>query len=136
MTIELSKLGERFEDWRGHIQNLLEQPCGGVSVIFTKAGATRSSHFHRHDHHYLWVMSGSMRYVEMPVDLLDAEPGRRRTSQRRILAGEMVFTGPMLAHTTYFDEDTWLVSMSKNARSHVEHEADLVRCEPLRWVDE
>ncbi len=33
MTIELSKLGERFENAAGYIQNIVEggEPCGGVA---------------------------------------------------------------------------------------------------------
>jgi oxalate decarboxylase/phosphoglucose isomerase-like protein (cupin superfamily) len=126
MTIELSKLGERFEDERGYILNVLEQPCGGVSIIFSKAGTSRSHHFHRRDAHWLLVLEGSMEYLERPVGSTE-KPARRTIRQ-----GEMVFTAEMVEHSTYFPEDTRLLSMSRFERTHASHEADVVRlAEPL-----
>lgn len=132
--IPLSPLGERFENEAGWIQNLAEQPVGGVAVLFCKAGSSRSHHWHREDSHELYVVSGEMRYVEQPV----APPehvGPVRRDQRTILAGEMVLTGPEIAHSTYFPVDTILISLSARSRTHAEHEADVVRCAPLPWVE-
>ncbi len=64
--------------------------------------------------------------MERPVDSTE-EPTRRT-----IRKGEMVFTGPMTEHSTYFEVDTLLLSMSKRARTHELHEQDVVRCEPLK----
>ncbi len=41
--------------------------------------------------------------------------------------GDMFFTPPMKEHATVFLEDTTIITMAKNVRSHEEHEADLVR---------
>ncbi len=123
--IELSKLGERFENAAGWIQNLADAVPGTVSVIFSRAGSSRSHHFHREDFHDLWVLSGSMLYVERPVGSHE-EPVRRL-----IKAGEMVRTPPLVEHSTYFSEDTYLVSMSLRPRDHEHHEQDVVRVAPL-----
>lgn len=124
--IELSKLGERYESSAGWIQNLAEQPVGGVSVIFSKAGSSRSHHWHRTDSHELWILSGEMLYVERPVGSTE-EPSRRV-----IKAGEMVRTGPNAEHSTYFAVDTVMVSLSDRPRDKASHESDLVRlAEPL-----
>jgi hypothetical protein len=133
MTIELSKLGERFSNAAGEIVNLLEHPCGGVSLIYCKAGESRSHHYHREDSHELYVVYGEMRYVEQPVWTHNSEPVEQ--SQRVVHAGQMLRTGPMVKHSTYFDVDTLLISMSDRARTKAEHEADLVRCAPLVWRD-
>lgn len=123
--IELSKLGERYEDDRGFIQNVLEQPCGGVSIIFSKAGTSRSHHHHLRDAHWLLVLEGEMAYVERPTG--SSEEPRRRT----IRQGEMVFTAEMIDHSTYFPVDTRLLSMSRFERTHASHEQDVVRVPPL-----
>jgi hypothetical protein len=123
--IKSSKLGERFDNAAGYIQNLAEEPVGGVSVIFSKAGSSRSHHWHKTDSHDLFVVSGEMIYLERPV-------GSTEQPERRIVrAGESVWTGPDLEHSTYFPVDTVLVSTSKRARTHELHEQDVVRCEPL-----
>jgi oxalate decarboxylase/phosphoglucose isomerase-like protein (cupin superfamily) len=121
VTIELTKLGEVFEDSRGKIINLLEHRCGGVSIIESKAGTSRSHHWHKADAHWLFVLSGEMLYLERPVG--SAEEPDRRT----IRAGELVFTPEHVEHSTYFPVDTVLISMSRMARTHELHEADLVR---------
>ena len=126
--IELSKLGERFENEAGWIQNLAERPVGGVAVLFCKAGSSRSHHWHREDSHELYVVSGEMRYVERhhPAYV---------SAQRTVKAGEMVRTGPNVEHSTYFPVDTILISLSARSRTHAEHEVDVVRCAPLPWIE-
>ena len=127
--IELSKLGERYENAAGVILNVVEgQPCGGVALLWCKAGSSRSHHRHVSDSHTLIVVSGAMKYVEKRVG--------REQEQRLILPGEAVFTGPGTIHSTYYDVDTVLLSVSARSRTKAEHEADLVRVEPLPWVGE
>lgn len=131
MTIELSKLGERFEDDRGYIENVLEQPCGGVSLIFSKAGTSRSHHFHRRDAHWLLVLEGEMQYVEQP----HGPKGSGDVPDRRVIKkGEMVFTPELVEHSTYFPVDTLLLSMSRFERTHASHEADVIRVPPLSFT--
>ncbi len=124
--IELSKLGERFVNENGWIQNLADHEVGGVQLIFSKAGSSRSHHYHRTDDHELYVVYGEMLYLERPVG------SQEKPSRRVIRAGEMVLTQAMVEHSTYFEVDTLLVSMSGQARTHENHESDLVRlAEPL-----
>lgn len=126
--IELSKLGERFENQAGWIQNLADGVTGTVSVIFSKAGSSRSHHYHLHDMHDLFVLSGSMTYVERPAGPYGSGD---KHDVRVIKAGEMVRTESMVMHSTYFPEDTILISMSRLPRDHEHHEKDLVRVPPL-----
>lgn len=126
MTIELSKLGEVFSDHRGVITNLLEQPCGGVSIIESKAGSRRSDHHHLCDGHWLYVLSGYFEYYERPVGSTE------KPAHRTIAQGEMVYTGPGIEHATVFPVDTVLISMSLRPRDKAHHEEDVVRlAEPL-----
>lgn len=119
--IELSKLGERYENAAGWILNLAEKPVGGVSVIFSNAGSSRSHHFHREDSHELFVVSGEMLYLERPVG------SKEKPDFRVISEGQMVRTGPNVEHSTYFTVDTIMVSLSDRPRDHASHESDLVR---------
>lgn len=110
-----------FINAAGSIQNLLEEPCGGVAIIRSKAGSIRSNHYHKTDAHWLFVLSGCMHYFEREI-------GEQSIPEPVIVrAGEMVYTPPLVEHATLFPEDTVLVSMSKHARTHEAHEADLVR---------
>lgn len=117
-----------FSDNRGTIQNLLEQSCGGVSIIHTKAGEYRSNHFHKTDGHWLYVLSGKMHYAEDKVE--EGSRGYMRPDYPpfiEIAEGEMVWTGPLIWHRSFFPVDTVLISMSLRPRDHASHEEDVVR---------
>lgn len=62
-----------------------------------------------------------MHYYERPVD------GKFDNGFVIINEGEMVFTDKMMVHKTFFPVDTYMLSMAKNKRDKVSHEADLVR---------
>jgi quercetin dioxygenase-like cupin family protein len=115
-------LDDPFVDERGKIQNLLNTAINGAAIITSKAGTVRSNHWHRSDWHYLYVVSGSMKYYERPVDT-DFQDGKSYI----VAAGEMVFTPPNFIHKTEFIEDTTMISFSKRNRDHDSHEEDVVR---------
>lgn len=114
-----------FVDDRGHIQNLLNTNVSGAAVIISKKGSIRSNHYHREDWHYLYVISGSMRYLEQDAETLSEDWEKDFI----VKAGEMVFTPPMKIHRTVFLEDTVMISLSKRNRDHDSHEEDVVRVE-------
>jgi quercetin dioxygenase-like cupin family protein len=103
----------------GTIRNL--NVAGNVSYLECKPGSRRSSHWHRSDWHYLYVIYGYMNYYERPVGS-DSKP-----SFRRVAAGEMVFTGPNVEHWSEFPVMTAMISVSRLHRTNEQHEADLVR---------
>lgn len=104
----------------GTITNLLQEPCGGVGIICSKAGSVRANHFHKTDWHFLYVLSGKMRYTHI---------GPQGRLEFLVPQGQMVFTPPREPHALEFLEDTVMVSMSKLPRDHKSHEADVVRLE-------
>ena len=117
-------LPEAFRDARGVIQNLLEQSCGGVSIIYTRAGSYRSDHMHKTDGHWLFVISGQMHYTECPAGDVD---GPSYPPYELVDENEMVYTGPLIFHKTFFPVDTVLISMSLRPRDKASHEEDVVR---------
>jgi quercetin dioxygenase-like cupin family protein len=105
----------------GPITNL--NVAGNVSILHCDAGSKRSSHHHKSDWHYLFVVRGVMHYRERPVGSTE------RPELKIYYPGDMVFTGPNVEHWTEFPIQTTLVSVSRLHRTHEAHEADLVRVE-------
>lgn len=116
------ELGEKFEDSRGIIQNILNEPINAVAIIKSKAGSVRSNHWHRENDHYLYILSGSLEYYERNIN----ENGK---NIKPIIykTGEMFYTPPQKVHKVCFLEETILLSLGKNIKTHEAHEADLVR---------
>jgi dTDP-4-dehydrorhamnose 3,5-epimerase-like enzyme len=118
---ELVLLDPPFIDHRGIIQNILSIPIGNVAIIKSKAGTIRSNHYHKKDWHYLYVVSGSMKYYERKInDTSKVEP-------IIVTTGQMIFTPPMMIHKTEFIEDTIMISIAKDSQKHDQHEEDIVR---------
>ncbi len=125
-----------FENDAGTIQNIVEEEYGGAAVITSHAGAIRSNHWHRTDSHLLYVLSGSMLYFEVGLDLdrtlrrgVEAREGGEHPLPKPCLLtrGQAAYTGPRLLHTTAFLEETVLLSYSRLPRTHESHEGDVVR---------
>lgn len=125
----LSPLPAPFINEAGKIQNLVELAANdgfrGVALLDCKAGSRRSSHYHRTDGHYLYVLSGEMKYIERRY-------GSGTIVKFTVHPGEMVWTGPLVEHWTEFPVETRLLSISKLSRAHIEHENDLVR---VPWIE-
>jgi quercetin dioxygenase-like cupin family protein len=110
-----------FEDVRGRILNLLDTPITHISVITSKAGSRRASHYHLKNWHYTFVVSGSVFYYERAV-------GEKGMGDYRCFRdGDLFFTAPMREHLMVFDTDTTIITFSKEPKDHASHEADLVR---------
>lgn len=127
----LVPLPDPFINEAGRIQNIFEAvaggaPARGVAIIHSKAGSRRSSHHHKDDWHYLYVVSGAMKYTERRL-------GSETVVKLTVRPGEAVFTGPRVDHWAEFDEDTVMVSVSRLSRIHSEHENDVVR---VPWIEE
>ncbi len=116
---------ERVQTPAGPIVNLNVE--GHVQVIHCEKNARRSSHWHKTDSHYLYVVSGCMRYWARPVGSTDPP------KEQAFFPGGMVFTGPNEEHWTEFPVETVLVSVSARHRGHEAHESDLVR---VKWWSE
>lgn len=116
-------LEPRFENSAGWIQNLLLRGCRSVAAILSLRGSRRANHFHKTDWHYTYVASGTVFYFERAVGFDEMpEPLVFRT-------GEVFFTPPMREHCMLFAEDTLIVTMARNERSHDKHEDDVERVE-------
>lgn len=115
-----------FEDERGKIQNLVLSPITSTAIITSKAGTVRSNHYHNENWHYLYIVSGSMKYYERAIEAPNEAP---YVEPIIVKAGEMVFTAPLRIHKTEFLEDTVMMSFGAGTKDHEHHEEDLVRVE-------
>lgn len=114
-------LPEPFVNENGEIQNLVLKPMQSVTALRSVKGAVRANHWHRTDWHYTYVASGRVMYVES--DGLGPGSGWMKVYE----AGQLFFTRPLVRHAMVFLEDSLIITMARNVRSHEEHEADLVR---------
>lgn len=117
----LVPLDDVFEDERGEIRNLLLSQITSIARIASKKGTTRANHWHKTDWHYAYVELGEVFYFERAV-------GENTIPEPRVFQpGEMFFTPPNREHCMLFTKDSVIFTFAKNRRSHVEHEADLIR---------
>jgi mannose-6-phosphate isomerase-like protein (cupin superfamily) len=114
---------EPFVNDAGSITNIAFGKFECVSLILSNTGAWRSKHYHLTDSHVLYVLEGEMWYWERDLD------GEYPLEPVVVKRGESVFTGPMVAHQTYFPKFTRLISCSAKPRDTQSHEADVVRVE-------
>lgn len=116
------KIVSIHSDKRGSIINLVEAPITSVLLITSKKGTVRANHYHRRDAHYMYVISGKMRYTSKDL--------RVKNSRKRSIVlkkGELVFTPPRVAHVVEFLEDTQFLALATKTRKQKIYEADTVR---------
>ncbi|HEY8096353.1 MAG TPA: hypothetical protein VIE65_09735 [Methylobacter sp.] len=110
-----------FTNQNGRIQNLILQSVTSVAHIASVAGAVRANHYHKTDWHFTYVVRGCVAYLERDI-------GSKLIPEPRIYkAGMMFFTPPLREHCMVFIEDTDIITLAKNVRSHESHESDVVR---------
>jgi dTDP-4-dehydrorhamnose 3,5-epimerase-like enzyme len=115
---------------KGDILNLVfhrgdETRPSGVEIVQSKKWSLRSNHYHKTDWHYMYVLDGEVVYFWRQARPTAGD--LPRIQFRKFGRGEMMFTPPMVEHTTLFTEDTRLLVVSRYVRDAASHEADLVR---------
>ena len=110
-----------FEDERGSIQTLVNGGIHAVQIITSKAGTVRANHYHRQDSHYMYVISGKMRYIERPAET------DQPATWVYVDAGQLVHTPPMVEHAVEFMEDTVFLNITGKSREQADYESDLIR---------
>ena len=119
----LIQLPGAFRDERGAIQTLVDGGIQSVQIITSKANTIRANHYHRTDSHFMYVVSGAMKYFHRAAGSSSAP------ASVVVHAGEMVFTPPMVEHAVEFLEDSVFVNITGKPRDQGTYEDDLVRVE-------
>jgi dTDP-4-dehydrorhamnose 3,5-epimerase-like enzyme len=124
--IQKHKIKPVSKDSRGQIVNILEEKkfahIADVLVIDSKKDTIRANHYHKKDSHYMYVISGKMRYT-----VKDMRRVKVRKRSVIVNAGEMVYTPPMTAHAVQFLEDSLFLALATRSRKQKAYEKDTVR---------
>jgi|SRR3989338_196857 len=109
-------------DKRGKIIPVIEGKVTSVLLIPSKKGAIRANHYHKKDSHWVYMISGKMRYTEMKI-------GRANGNKESVIlrGGDMVYTKPMIGHAMEFLEDSVFLALTTKKRDQASYEHDTVR---------
>jgi len=113
--IEKYDFSPDFVDARGEITNLLEVPIAHISLITSKARATRGNHFHREDTHYAYLVSGSLEYFEMRDGIMEST---------MLEPGDMVFTPSGVPHAMRFPVESMFLAFTTRERDAGKYDED------------
>lgn len=118
----ISELGPTYKDERGEIQMVVENGSfHSASIISSKAGAVRATHWHKCDYHFCYLLSGSMEYYERPLGSLE------KPKLTIIKAGQLFFSPPCTEHEMVFLEDSVFLCLSSLSRESSNYESDTTR---------
>jgi len=112
-----------FVDQRGEITNVWLGPSNSVSLITSKKGSSRASHWHQNDWHGAYVISGELEYFERDID------GTNVKEPIIVKAGEMVFSKPNVVHKMLFMQDTVFITVNGIIKDHSGYENSVHRVE-------
>ncbi len=111
-----------FEDERGWIRDVLEdEPIQHVSLIHSAKGSVRGNHLHRETYQWVYLLSGSFRYV--------VEAANGELSEGVISTGDLLLTEPLDKHALETLEDATMIVLTRGPRGGRNYEADTVRLE-------
>lgn len=111
-------------DGRGSIIRVVEGKVTSVLVIPSKKGAMRANHYHKKDTHYVYMISGKMRYT-----IKDLSKKRPRKQSVILKTGDLVYTPPMVAHAMEFLQDSVFLALTTRKRDQKHYEDDTVKIE-------
>jgi len=109
----LKKILPVFEDERGAITNVLEEPISHVAIINSKKGSIRANHYHPKQIQYIYLISGS--YESTSKDLNNEDSKEEKVI---IKPGDLVITPPMIAHAMRFLEDSVMLNLTTGQRNN------------------
>lgn len=110
----------RYEDERGVIQDLLNEPIDAVTEIFTREGAVRGNHVHDETVQWAYVVSGRLWVA-------NRKPGSESVVSRAHGPGDMICDQPGVAHAWKAFEDTVVLVFTRGPRSGTGYEDDVRR---------
>lgn len=109
-------------DKRGSIIKIIEGKITSVLVIPSKKGAVRANHYHKRDTHYVYMVSGKMRYT-----IKDLSKKQARKQSVILKSGDLVYTPAMTAHAMEFLENSVFLALTTRKRDQKRYENDTVR---------
>jgi dTDP-4-dehydrorhamnose 3,5-epimerase-like enzyme len=128
------------EDDRGVIEQLVKGDFQIVLRTTQKKGSIRANHYHQHDSHIGYVVSGTVEYMTRPVyaEASTGEPAVADISEQKtyiVGRGQLFTTPPMIAHATVALTDADIIYFTPRSGNQKEYENDLVRVELISPED-
>lgn len=125
MAIKIKHIDPQHQDDRGSLTEILdceEFPIKAILRITSKAGTVRANHYHKKDSHYIYIEKGRAEYSERPADKPEA-----KLESVTMGPGDIVLTGPNVAHAVKFLEDTVFYAYTTEPRDQELYEKEIVR---------
>lgn len=125
MKIKVYKPKPEFVDKRGFITRIIDQnkyKIKSVLYINRKKGSVGANHYHKKDVHFIFVLSGRVKYLEK-----DIRRPKSKVSEVILKPGDLVISKPYIAHTTEFIEDTVEIVFSTENRNKEKYEKDTIK---------
>ena len=113
----VKKIEPDFQDDKGAILNVLEEPICHVAVITSKKGSIRANHYHPKQTQYVYLVSG--KYESISKNLQDKNAKEEKVI---IEPNSLVITPPMIAHAMRFLEDSIMLNLTTGHRYSKEYE--------------
>ena len=115
----MKKVEISFEDERGTISNILEEPICHVAVITSKKGSIRANHYHPKQIQHVYLINGCYESISKNLN-------NKNTKEEKLVVepGSLVITPPMIAHAMRFLEDSVMLNLttgSRNTKDFQEH---------------
>ena len=107
----INKINPAFEDERGMIANILEEPISHVALITSKKGSIRANHYHPKQIQYIYLISGSYESASKNLDQEDSQ-----VEKVIVKPGDLIITPPMIAHAMRFLEDSVMLNLTTGQR--------------------
>ena len=113
-----------IRDDRGAVIPVADDSFGfrAVMIIDSIKGAIRANHLHQRDAHWMFIVSGKARYVEIINDGYE---------EHILEEGDRIFTSPGVPHAMEFLEDTRMIVCTKQPRDYDTYMADIIKVKVL-----
>jgi quercetin dioxygenase-like cupin family protein len=110
-------MADRFEDHRGHIQDLLG-PVDAVTEIWTCQGAVRGNHIHQRTTQYTYICWGELQVAWVEDDGVHI---------KEYGPGSLITEPAGIPHAWKALEDTKVLVITRGPRSGSDYESDTQR---------
>jgi len=119
--VKITKITPAFEDDRGKISDLINEPINHVGLITTEKDAIRANHYHKLSTQYSYILSGKFEVLLSSVDDPD--------NKKKIIlnAEELITIPPKVIHKFKAIENSTMVDMISESRAGTNYEKDVVR---------
>ncbi len=118
------------KDDRGVIEQLVKGDFQTVLRTTQVKGSIRANHYHKHDSHIGYLVSGKLQYMTRT-----AEDEKAKVTTYIIEPGQMFHTPPMVTHATVALEDSDVLYFTPRSGGKKEYENDVIRVELISPED-